>query len=206
MTEFSAPPDGSEGGDLASHIPVIRAYLRKMVRPDEVEDAVQTVLARAIESTERKKDVTSVRAWILGIARNVGLETGRGRARRGVSHEEPEEPAASDVGDVPNQEEVLGNRQQQALALSALHTLTLEDRLVLLMTYVDETPGPQAAEILGIGFAAFRQRLSRARKALAKEIERKKEDGSHADLEELRKWKALLDPERFVQEPEGNDL
>lgn len=198
------PPPGAASpspDELWRMIPLIRAYLRKMVRPDEVEDAVQTVLARAIESRDRKKDETTAQAWILGIARNVGLETGRGRTRRGITREDPEEDGI-DAGLEPNQEQILGDRQQQALALSALDGLALEDRLVLLMTYVDEVPGPQAAELLGVGFAAFRQRLSRARKALARELERRREDGAPADLLELTKWKALLDPEGYVADGE----
>ena len=186
------PPEAAS--DLTAYIPLIRSYLRKFIRSDEIEDAVQTVLARAIESRDRFKGESKEHVWILGIARNVGLETGRGRSRRGVSMDEPDD--AQDDSEAPpkNQEDILGDRQQQALALLALDSMPLEDRLVLLITYVDETPGPQAAEILGIGFAAFRQRLSRARKTLAKEIERLKDDGARPDLEQLLRWKALLDP------------
>lgn len=181
--------------ELAQHIPMIRRYLAKMLRPDEIEDGTQTVLTRALENLSRFRGDSSLRVWLLGIARNVGFEVARARQRR------PKGDAGDDVGsddlllgDVPNQEEQLGRREQHALALAALEDLSLDEKLALLVTYVDGLPGPEAAEILGVSFAAFRQRLSRARNALAKRLETLMRSGAPGSAEVLARWQVLLNP------------
>ncbi len=179
--------------DLAQHIPNIRRYLTKILRPDELEDGTQTVLERALRNLDRFEGQSSPRSWLLGIARNVGFEIARARTRG----PRPSEDATS--GDLPaheqaNQEEQLGRKEQQALALSALGELSLDEKLALLVTYVDGLSGPEAAEILGVSFAAFRQRLSRARNALASRLERAMTGRKAGSAEVMAEWRKLLDP------------
>ena len=63
------------------------------------------------------------------------------------------------------------------------------------------TPGPEAAEILGVSFAAFRQRLSRARAALHARLETLMRTGAPGSAEVLARWQVLLDPKD--EKPEG---
>jgi len=192
------PPQTIDEKDLAKHIPIIRSYIRKILRKDEIEDGVQTVLARALENLDKYRGESSPRVWLLGIARNVGYELARSRQRQPLYVESSEEAhAASDMPENnpgPNQEEVLGNKQDRALTLMALDGLSLDEKLALLITYVDSVPGPDAAELLGVSFAAFRQRLSRARQALAKELKRVMDEGQPVKQDVLAQWAALLDP------------
>jgi len=186
--------------DLAQHIPVIRNYLRKIVRRDEIDDAVQTVLARALENLHRYRGDSSPRVWLLGIARNVGYEQARARQRGPVLASREQDESNNELGPgialpEPTQEDVLGRKQQQALALQAMDQLNLDEKLALLVTYVDGVPGPEAAKNLGISCAAFRQRLSRARQAMARELERVMNSSAPANAAEtLNKWEAALDP------------
>ncbi len=185
--------------DLAEHIPIIRNYLRKIVRREEIEDAVQTVLARALENLERYRGDSSPRVWLLGIARNVGYEQARSRQRAPLLASKEQEDVNVEAGisgaPEPTTEEVLGRKQQQALVLSTLHELSLDEQLPLLLTYIDGVPGPEAAETLGVSFAAFRQRLSRARQAMAKHLERRMKDGESFDAAQiLEAWRPVLDP------------
>ena len=197
------PPDAiaeeEADGDVSKHIPSIRRYLAKILRRDEIEDGVQTVLQRALESKERFRGESSQRVWILGIARNVGFELARTRTRlpKLADHQND----GSGTGDIvpeyqePTQEDMLGRKEQQALALAALDGLSLDDKLALLVTYVDGLPGPEAAEILGVSFAAFRQRLSRARQALAQSLNRLLEKGTPGSAQTMAQWKKLLSPD-----------
>lgn len=184
--------------ELASHAPAIRKYLLKILRRDEIEDGVQTVIQRVLESRDRFRGESSVRVWILGVARNVGFEIARTRTRLPKLAEHPNEGSAT--GDIvpewqePTQEELLGRKEQQALALAALDGLPLDDQLALLVTYVDGLPGPEAAELLGVSFSAFRQRLSRARQALAVRLELRMARGEPGSAEVLSQWRALLAP------------
>ncbi|MCK6545890.1 RNA polymerase sigma factor [Myxococcota bacterium] len=186
--------------ELAAHVPSIRKYLLKILRRDEIEDGVQTVIQRVLESRDRFRGESSTRVWILGIARNVGFEIARTRMRLPRLAEHPNEGAAT--GDIvpewqePTQEEMLGRKEQQALALVALDGLALDDKLALLVTYVDGLPGPEAAEILGVSFAAFRQRLSRARQSLAVTLDRLLESGRPGSAQVMAEWQALLNPDQ----------
>lgn len=182
--------------DLAKHIPIIRSYIRKILRKDEIEDGVQTVLARALENLDRYRGESSPRVWLLGIARNVGYELARSRQRQPLLVDQQDEgttPLPFDLN-APTQEELLGQKEHQALALTALDGLSLDEKLALLVTYVDNVPGPEAAELLGVSFAAFRQRLSRARQAMARELKKVMEKGTPGSAEVLAQWQALLNP------------
>jgi RNA polymerase sigma-70 factor (ECF subfamily) len=184
---------------VAVHIPSIRRYLGKILRRDEIEDGVQTVLQRALESKERFRGESSERVWLLGIARNVGFELARARSRLPRLSDHSEGSATGDIAPEshePTQEDLLGRKEQQALALRALDGLSLDDKLALLVTYVDGLPGPEAAEILGVSFPAFRQRLSRARQALAASLERLIEAGEPGSAQVMAEWQALLNPPR----------
>ena len=196
--EAEARVEGLGEEDLAQHIPVIRNYLRKIVRRDEIEDAVQTVLARALENLDRYRGDSTPRVWLLGIARNVGYELARARQRGPLLSGKDDDQPGGELGIAPpepTQEELLGRKQQQALALTALDGLTLDEKLALLVTYVDGVPGPDAAKLLGVSFAAFRQRLSRARQAMARELERIMESGGgHDGAEVLAQWQPVLNP------------
>lgn len=190
--------EGEADGDLARHIPSIRRYLGRILRRDEIEDGVQTVLQRALENRDRFRGESSSRVWLLGIARNVGFELARARSRQPKLADNPNDGASQ--GDVlgdsgPTQEDLLARKEQQALALQALDGLALDDKLALLVTYVDGLPGPEAAAILGVSFAAFRQRLSRARQALAASLEDLMRRGEPGSAQVMAQWKALLDPE-----------
>ncbi len=194
--------------DLAGHATSIRRYLSGILRPNELEDATQTVLQRALENLPKYRGDASPRVWLLGIARNVGFEIARARQRdiaRGwqQSLESGESSLNVMAADLfsdggPNVEEQLARKEQQALALVALDGLSLDDRLALLVTYVDGLPGPEAAELLGVSFAAFRQRLSRARQALHSRLEVLLERGEPGDAAVLQQWQVLLNPEGRV--------
>jgi RNA polymerase sigma-70 factor (ECF subfamily) len=196
------PEPGNETEDLAAHIPTIRRYLGRIVRRDEIEDGVQTVLQRALESRDRFRGESSTRVWLLGIARNVGFEVARARMRLPKLAEHANEGSAT--GDIvkewadPTQEDLLGRKEEQALTLMALDTLSLDEKLALLVTYVDGLQGPEAAEILGVSFPAFRQRLWRARQALAASVEKLMASGASGIAQVLAQWRTLLNPD---QEP-----
>ena len=191
--------------DIAQNVPSIRRYLAGILRPDEIEDATQTVLQRALENLERYRGDSSPRVWILGIARNVGLELARARQRELTrtwgpkSQDAGDELTTSDLLalDEPSQEDRLGSKEEQALLLMALDRLQLDsidDYLCLAMTYFDGLKGPEVAAHLDMSFAAFRQRLSRARKALKAQMAKMRSAGEVGGADVLEKWLPATDP------------
>lgn len=185
--------------ELASSEPAVRSYLSGRLDPSEVEDATQTVLQRALERLEAYASADRPRAWLLGVARNVAYEVLRARAKGPVS------PSGEDEGDAdpaPTAEERLDVIERNHRLYQALDGLRLDDQLVLLMTYVDGIPGPEAASMLGIGFAAFRQRLSRARKQAEQRMRALIELPAPVDPSAVRAWSELLADEG-AQSPHG---
>ncbi len=204
MSANNETPGTLSEQELAQHALGIRRYLSGMLRPDELADATQTVLQRALENLPRYRGDSSPRVWLLGIARNVGFEIARARQRelartwpRNTRPGESDDLITADLfaADQPTQEDQLGRKEQQALTFAALDDMSLDDKLALLITYVDNVPGPEAAEILGVSFPAFRQRLSRARQALAVRLEALLAKGQPGDAAVLEQWRALLNPE-----------
>ena len=178
---------------LASSEAAVRAFLAGRLRGSDLEDATQTVLERALERMEAFESAERPRAWLIGVARNVAFEVLRAKARAPVPAGEVEladphrEPS-------PTAEEQLGALQQHSLLYQALDGLRLDDQLVLLMTYVDGIPGPEAATILGVSFPAFRQRLSRARKLTERRIKELAHAPARVDPASIRAWQRLLSP------------
>ncbi len=182
--------------ELARHIPVIQRYLTKILRPDEIDDGTQTVLQRAIENLHRFRGESTPRVWLLGIARNVGFEIARARQRAPKLTEDGVFQGLDLVDEtIANQEDELGRKEMQALALQALEGMSIEDKLALLITYADGLPGPQAAELLGVKFAAFRQRLSRARQNVGARLKGLMEKGQPGSADVMAQWRTLLEPE-----------
>lgn len=188
--------------ELASSEPVVRTFLANRLRGSELEDATQTVMQRALERWEAFEAADRPRAWLLGVARNVAFEVLRARARAPVPAGELE---LSDPTQEPHPtaEEQLGTLERNSMLYRALDGLRLEDQLALLMTYVDGIPGPQAADMLGVSFGAFRQRLSRARRLAERRFRDLAEEPARVDLSAVRAWQRLLEPEGIASASEA---
>lgn len=189
---------------LASSEPAVRAFLASRLHGSELEDATQTVMERALERREAFETADRPRAWLLGVARNVAFEVLRARARAPVPTGQLELSDPS-IDPPPSAEEQLGAIEQHSLLYQALDGLRIEDQLALLMTYVDGIPGPQAASMLGVSFAAFRQRLSRARKQVERRMRDLSETPARVDPASVRAWQRLLDPARSEGGTEAPD-
>jgi RNA polymerase sigma-70 factor (ECF subfamily) len=143
------------------HHPAVRAYARRRVPPEDVDDIVsQTFLT----VWRRLDDVPEAPVpWLLAVARNVVGTEWRGAARRErlwvkaqswhVEGCDPGEPESAD-GRVLAALAVPKQRDREALTLVAWDGLT---------------PG-QAAAVLGEPPARFRQRLHRAGRRLRAEL------------------------------------
>ena len=130
---------------------------------DEADDVAQTALLRAWRSIEHlhAPEPGQMCAWLDTIARNATIDLGRQRSRR---------PASELDDDVASTESVAGEVEMRVIldgALRALHGLPEKLREPLLLSAVDNLSASQIAERLAITPAAARQRIARARKALA---------------------------------------
>lgn len=136
-------------------------FVQRRIEPSHAEDVVAeafTVAWRRVDELPRQ--LSSQRAWVFTIARNLLLNAQRGaRRQRALAVRlaaEPRRQAAGHADDVVDLVD-LGR---------AFRTLSEIDQEALALAEWDGLSGPEAARVLGISATAFRLRLSRARRSL----------------------------------------
>jgi RNA polymerase sigma-70 factor (ECF subfamily) len=131
------------------------------------EDLVQETYMKALRGFSSFQQGTNFRAWMYKILRNTFLTTQSGlKAWASVSldsddDDKPTEPAASETP-----ESVLLARVQQETIQSALESLPVKFREIVLLCDLEEMTYQEIGETLGIPIGTVMSRLSRARKAV----------------------------------------
>lgn len=143
------------------HIPRLRRYARALTGDRaQADDLVQECLARAWEKLSLWRRGSDLRAWLFTILHNVFVNELRRAKRR------PELLAFDDEAlDAPRratQEDGLAMRDLE----TALSSLPLDQRAVLLLVGVEELSYEQTAKALDIPVGTVMSRLSRARERL----------------------------------------
>lgn len=159
-------------GDVAArrslierHGPALMRMLRIAARHTvAAEDAFQETFAAAFRSAATyDPDAGPVRSWLFAIARNGLRGAHRKQAREVVT--EPNDFAlgisAGFGADAPDAQ--LDADERRVLLAQALSTLSEDEREILLLRDVEGLSGEQVAALLGIGLAALKSRLHRAR-------------------------------------------
>lgn len=141
-------------------------FVRRRTDPGEAEDvAAETFLVAWRRLDQVPGRPGDARAWLFGVARHCLLNARRGQIRREAlavriadDHAAPDDPRCADVA---------GDLVARRLDLAAAwHRLSDAEQEVLALAIFDDLPSPQAARVLGTTAAAYRLRLSRARRAL----------------------------------------
>ena len=127
------------------------------------DDLVQQTFMLLVESRDRIREGLSVRAFVLGIARNVLRDHVRKLARGRVV--DPEVDAMADLA--PGPTTMIGHNREQRLLLAGLRRLPLEHQIGLELYYWEEMDAREIAEVMGISHSAMRSRLARARALLS---------------------------------------
>jgi RNA polymerase sigma-70 factor, ECF subfamily len=130
---------------------------------NEAEDAVQEALVLAWRAWPRLRDVTRFEAWFDRILVNVCYERLRGRKRA------PSEPLSPDVV-VPARDSFASAIARDAVA-QALHKLTPEQRIVVVLRYWRDLSIEEIAERVRIPSGTVRSRLHYALRTLRSELD-----------------------------------
>lgn len=132
------------------------------VRPDDADDIAQTAALRAWRSVDtlRSADAGPLCAWLDTIARNTVIDAQRGRR--------PVLVALDDVIADPN-DVVADVEIRAALDEALVHINALPDglRVPFLLTVIEGRSAAEVAAILHISPVTVRQRVARARRAIA---------------------------------------
>jgi RNA polymerase sigma-70 factor (ECF subfamily) len=149
----------------------IFSFLARMTgRRELAEDLVQETFLRLVRFAPRLAPDTRLGVWLLSVARNVCLSHYRWSAvdRGGLcalTSRQDEHPPISPF-------DMTSARELERRVEHALGELSFEYREVLILTAIERLPHEEIARMLQLSPEAVRQRLSRARKLLAKALER----------------------------------
>jgi RNA polymerase sigma factor (sigma-70 family) len=95
QTIVTLPPFGSL---VEAHADAVARFLRGMLGPDDVEDALQETLLAALRAYPRF-DGANPRAWLLTIARRKAIDEGRAARRRPERLAEPDSRPGATVAE-----------------------------------------------------------------------------------------------------------
>lgn len=140
-------------------------FVGHLVRRDKsvVDDLHQMTFLEAYRSASRFRGGSSVKTWLFGIAANLARHHFRGE-HRGHTAMSSLASIAPDAPVSPS-EQLLAEQRRRWLA-AAIDQLTPALREAYVLCAVEEVPGKEAAQILGISEASLWRRLTDARHAL----------------------------------------
>jgi RNA polymerase sigma-70 factor (ECF subfamily) len=154
------------GFDLAyaAYAGRIRGFLLRLARDrDLADDLLQHTFLRLAEQGPELRPDSDLRAWLFTVAHNA--HASHARRWKATRDDAALEALASPPPDVEARL-LLGDVE------GALARLRPQDREVLLLVGVEGFEHEKVAAMLGLGAAALRQRLARARSRLLVELER----------------------------------
>ncbi len=148
---------------LTPHIPRLRRYARALVGDRySADDLVQDTLERAINKFHLWRPGSDLRAWLFAIMHNVHVNQLRSRAAR------PE--TSLDDGDALPQPVTETDRLEIRDMQSAIATLPVEQREVILLIALEQLSYAEVSKTLGIPMGTVMSRLFRARERLRTQL------------------------------------
>jgi RNA polymerase sigma-70 factor (ECF subfamily) len=159
---------------LARIEPLVYRFGRKLCqRPEDAQAVLQETMLTLVRSLHDFRGESSLTTWLYAVARSHCS-----KLRRRERHEPPmtsldSAELASLAGDAPDPAEALAQRQLGAALDQAIRGLDEKYRDVLVLRDVEGLPAAEVAQMLGLGVAAVKSRLHRARAAVRAELARR---------------------------------
>ncbi|MBW8815487.1 MAG: sigma-70 family RNA polymerase sigma factor [Caulobacterales bacterium] len=143
------------------HPRLTRFLMNMLRRPQLAEEALNDTMMVVWKRPEAYNGTSKVSTWIFAIAYRTGLKA-RSRYDEPVEDHQAETRASGERG--PEGE--LGQRQVQAVLMSAMGQLSAEHRAVVDLTYFHEAGYQEIAEILDCPVGTVKSRMLHARRRL----------------------------------------
>lgn len=141
---------------------VHRLAMRMLANPDDAGEATQEILIRIITKLSTFRGDSAFRTWVYRIATNY-LLTAR-KSQSGLTFEMFEADLHDGLSDAPEAADVVMlNELRMACTMAMLLCLDVDQRMTYVLGDILELDHEEAAGLLDITPAAYRQRLSRAR-------------------------------------------
>jgi RNA polymerase sigma-70 factor (ECF subfamily) len=157
---------------FARYSAAVFGYLHRMSGDRHLaEDLTSETFYRAMRGLDSFRGDSSVKTWLLRIARNLYLNRKR-RDERSSSLDDLEERGMVTAGDNPDPETQFIREEEDEAVRRALRSLPEDDRSILLLSAEEELSCREIADVLEISVTAVKTRLFRARRRLAGLLEK----------------------------------
>ncbi|TKC19761.1 RNA polymerase sigma factor SigX [Robertmurraya kyonggiensis] len=139
---------------------------------EQAEDLVQEVYIRVLKSYERFEGKSSEKTWLFSIARNVAIDHFRKQKGWKQKIAEKFDWTTGQVKDEsPIPEEIALQKEEVGKIYQCLDRCTVDQRMVIVMRYIQELTIAETAEALGWTESKVKTTQHRALKVLKKEME-----------------------------------
>jgi len=166
LVEACGRGDGDALGELFDrHHQAVYRFLSRLAGPDrsDLDDLVQETFVRVARGANRFERRAAARSWIFAIAGHAAVDHIRTEARRRdlLRSSVIDLPAASERPDQRTE-----GREELARFRKALDKLPHDLRVTYVMCELEDTPGKDAAAVLGVPEGTIWRRLHDARRIL----------------------------------------
>lgn len=131
------------------------------------EEVLQDVMLAAWNNAASFRGDSSVRTWLLVIARNRAMNTYRKRKLPLVTLDDAFGVFGQDTGPL----EKVERKGSENRVREAVNQLPLQQREVLMLVFYHQLSGPEVAQVLGINEGTVKSRLHRAKEALRRVLQ-----------------------------------
>jgi RNA polymerase sigma factor (sigma-70 family) len=150
---------------VAAHIDAVYAYVRHRLTPrdDLVEDIVQDVFIAALDGLAAFQGQSSLRGWVVGIARHKVEDVYRRLLRAPEAIDADARVDEQQLSEAPAMEERLDSRRMREKARQILARIPERYALVLLWRYWEQRSVREIAAATGMTEKSVERTLARAR-------------------------------------------
>lgn len=174
MVERGGKPMDSVFDELYSkyHHDVFQFIFYMVKNREQAEDLVQEVYIRVLKSYDRFEGKSSEKTWLFSIARNVAIDYFRKqKGWRQKIAEKFDWTTGQIKDDSPIPEEIALQNEEISLIYQCLDHCTVDQRMVIILRYIQELTIIETAEALGWTESKVKTTQHRALKVLKKEME-----------------------------------
>jgi RNA polymerase sigma-70 factor (ECF subfamily) len=149
---------------------IYRFGLRMCRHPEDAEDVLQETMLSLVKNLESYRGESKLSTWALTIARSFCLKKRRKRQGEPAALGPLYEEALLVPSSASDQHRDLETKESWTAVSTGISRLSQEFREVLLLRDVEGLSAEETAQVLGLGLAAMKSRLHRARKLLRSEL------------------------------------
>lgn len=136
---------------------------------NEAEEITQDVFTNIFRNAEKFRGDSSLSTWIYRIAVNTSLNYVKKKKRLSFKKTHEHE---GDYPDFDHPGVILENKENAALIFSIINSLAQAQKTAFILSYIEELPRKEVADVMEISLKAVESLLQRAKKNLREKLEK----------------------------------